>query len=402
MNAIVAELNSQKLSPTESARIVAARLEQIGCHPYYSDRERYLLLLEDRPGDVVEMGRPLRSSRLFKRSVLARDIRMVRDIESFAAACHNEEWLFWNISLTGAKASVGGLVEANREFSRLINIHFSELRRRNEFELILLVIHPRFDQLTGRFDLHAHIVCRIPPAHREAARRRLMTAFSRAHVPDDAVRSAGACATYMAWGICPPEEIIGLPDEALSDLWRLSRSKARLLRTGDRFAQWRRAARAAEEAERRKLGLSKEKRRRGNPLPEPDGHDRLLAKVKATVNGKKVVAMLFERRSTMSDGVARSIDSAPAPLADSSSATSDIAQDSATGTVTDFSETSEAPRMEALTQAEERGRNEGMRARTRKMIRDCADALARVCSASTTWIRESVHRVLSRCRGSPR
>jgi hypothetical protein len=48
------------LSPTQSARLIAGRLEKIGHDPFYSDRERYLVLLEDRLGDVIEIGRPLK------------------------------------------------------------------------------------------------------------------------------------------------------------------------------------------------------------------------------------------------------------------------------------------------------------------------------------------------------
>lgn len=232
------DLSAPKPTPTKAARAIAGRLERLRFDPFQSDRERYLVRLDDHSGEIVELGRPLRTSRLFKKSVLARDIETVRDTEAFVKASGYDDCLYWGVGLTGAKAEVGGLVEANVEFNRLINVHFTEMRRRNQFELILLVIHPRFDPVSGRFDLHAHFICRVPPKHREAARRRLLTGFSKAHVPEEPVRKLVACATYMVWGICPPETTVELPDGALSDLWRLSQSKARLVRKGRVFSKW--------------------------------------------------------------------------------------------------------------------------------------------------------------------
>jgi len=402
LNAIVGDLDGQKLSPTQSARLIADRLEELGHDPFRSDRERYLVLLEDRPGDIIELGRPLRGSRLFKKSVLARDITMINDIKSFAAECKGEEWLYWNIGLTAAKADVGSLVEANEEFNRLINIHFREMRRRNGFQLILIVVHPRFDPVSGRFDLHAHFICRIPREHREAARQRLLTVFSKADVPDDPVRNAVACATYMIWGIADPQETIELLDDALSDLWRLSRAKARLVRTGERFGKWRAAARAAE---RERQGLSRKKTKRtANPQPQPEGHDRLLAKTMATIGGKKIAAMVFERSPVVSEenGAAPSTVPVGTSLADSSSATIRITQDSTNPTTIQVVETSDAPKTNTPAKAPERGIGRGVGDWTRKPIRTVTVAVVRMLRAFTALLRAIAPRGLVRCRGPPR
>jgi hypothetical protein len=404
LNAIVGEISGQKLSPTQSARLIAGRLEGLGHHPFQSDRERYLVLLEDRPGDIVELGRTLRGSRLFKKSVLARDITMIHDIEAFAAACEGEEWLYWNVGLTGAKADVGSLVEANEEFNRLINIHFREMRRRNGFQLILIVVHPRFDPFTGRFDLHAHFICRIPREHREAARRRLLTAFSKADVPDDPVRNAVACATYMIWGIADPRETIGLPDDALSDLWRLSRSKARMVRTGERFGKWRSAARAAEAAERERQGLSKRKKRTTTPQPQSDEHDRVLAKTFATIDGKKIAVMVCERRSAVpeSDGAIPPVAPMDIPPPDSPSATIRITQDSINDTTIQVAGTSDAPKTITPANAPEQRIDGGIWNRAGKLVRTVVVAVARMLRASTALLRAIASRGLVRCRGPPR
>jgi hypothetical protein len=404
LNAIVGELNGQKLSPTQSARLIAGRLEEFGHNPFSSDRERYLELLEDNPGEIIELGRPLRGSRLFKKSVLARDIEMVRDIEAFAATCKDEEWLYWNIGLTGVKANVGGLVEANVELNRLINIHFREMRRRNGFQLILIVVHPRFDPFSGRFDLHAHFICRIPREHREAARRRLLTAFSKADVPDDPVRNAVGCATYMIWGIADPQETIELPDAALSDLWRLSRSKARLVRTGERFGKWRTAARAAEAAERERQRLSKRKKRTTTPQPQSDEHDRVLAKTFATINGRKIAVMVCERRSAVpeSDGAVPSIAPVDTPSPDSSSATSGITQDSINDTPIQVAGTNDTPKTITPANAPEQRIDGGIWNRAGKSIRTVVVAAARTISAFALLLHVVAPRGIVRCRGPPR
>ncbi len=394
---------ASQASLTQAANQIADRLERLGLDPFYSDRERYFVLLEERPGDIIELGRPLRGSRLFKKSNLSRDIDRVCAIESFADACNGEEWLYWNVSLPGAKAAVGNLVEANREFNRLINVHFTEMRRRNGFELILLVIHPRFDPISGKFDLHAHFICRIPGEHREAASRRLLTAFSKAHVPEERVRNPGACATYMIWGICRPNETAELPDDALSDLWQLSRSKARLVRNGSRLSKWRRdncAAVKDPESVRQEL-LRRERRKATNSTPRPEGRDRLLVKTKATINGKRVAVILFERLAAAPEGAVATAPVVPEQTSseDSSSATSDTTQDSIDDTAIDVVDTGDRQQTDVKGPVHRvRG---GAWSWKWKSVLASIVAVLRPTHASTTGLR-SVDRRWPRCRGPPR
>jgi hypothetical protein len=64
-------------------------------------------------------------------------------------------------------------------------------------EMLLLGVHVEFDFSAGLFDIHAHFVCKIVlEEHQEDARRRLMTAFSWTHTPDDRLRSSPGFANY--------------------------------------------------------------------------------------------------------------------------------------------------------------------------------------------------------------
>jgi len=293
------ESTLEKIAPRQQAHQLAARLEAMGLDPYQSELSRFLVLLGDAPGEIVDLGRPLRSSRLFKPTVQRRDIQTARDFEEFAARADRQDWLFWNIGLPGQKAEVGGLVEANREFNRLINLHFSELRKHCGFELLLLTIHPRWDAFSGRFDLHAHFICRIPRNHREAARRRLLVAFSKADVGSDVpVRNAAACATYMIWGICPYESVTMMPDDALSDLWALSKAHARLVRPGGSFKQFRKLksdeALPTDEERAEKARRKANRQETADPRTHSRGADRLLAKIIVQRGDASVPALLFE------------------------------------------------------------------------------------------------------------
>ncbi|MCY1705267.1 hypothetical protein [Pannonibacter sp. SL95] len=296
MNARV-EIDGKTASPVTVARLLAKRLENLGINPYQSENDRYLVLLEDAPGEVIEMGRPLKGTRFFKSEALKRDVQTVRDIEVFAREAGASDWLFWNVGLTGAKASVDGLCEAMTDFNRRINIDFSELRKKHGFELILIAIHPRYDAVSGQFDLHAHFICRIPPEQREAARRRLMSKFSKVDLPDDMVRNPAACSTYMLWGIYDPKELLTWPDRPLMAAWELAQSRARLVRTGGGFALWKRSrhdpaqeASAREERARRRANREATKDPRKGQL----SGDRFLAKIVARIRGKMVRAALWQ------------------------------------------------------------------------------------------------------------
>lgn len=284
-------------SPTASARRLAGRLEHCGKKPYQSERERYLVLIQDAPGEIIPLGRPLRSSRFFKPTALKRDIPMVRALEDFAAETSPAEWMFWNVGLTGKKAEVGNLQASLAEFNRLLNLEFTELRKNHGFELLLVAIHPRYDAYSGCFDLHAHFVCRIPQETQEAVRRRLMTRFSKVDLPDARVRHLPAVATYMLWGIFDPKEMETWPDAALAAAWEVASSKARLVRVGKVLSDWRRARINAVDGEAARIERARVQRNRLETADrrKPDtGSDRFLTRVIARIGGVKVAALLFE------------------------------------------------------------------------------------------------------------
>lgn len=323
-----------ELSPTQSARLLADRLERIGVDPYRSERERYLVLLEDAPGEIIELGRPLRETQFFKPTALRRHVQMVRDIESFAEVSGSTDWLFWGVGLTGAKAEVANLSEAVREFNRRINIELSELRKHRGFELVLIAIHPRFDAFSGRFDVHAHFICRVPAEHREGARRRLMTRFSKVDLPDDPVRRPGACATYMLWGIFPPDELMAWPDHALRAAWDLTQSRARLVRSGGAFASWKRSSRdpAAEAAARADRSRKRANRAAtADPRARQVAGDRFLARITARISGQAVKALLIEEYPRLEPQVTRAPRGHGGSPSTKTSATSSVTQERPVG-----------------------------------------------------------------------
>ncbi len=299
MNAFVTA-EGDKMRPAMAARLVAGRLQRIGIDPHQSANSRYLVLLEDAPGEIIELGRPLRETRFFKPTALRRDIRTVRDIEAFANDHGHDDWLFWNVGIAGAKVTAEDLRNALADFNRRLNIDFTELRKRNGFELLMIAVHPRFDPISGLFDLHAHFICRVPEEHREHARRRLLVRFSKPDLPDDPVRNPAACATYMLWGVFPPEELLTWPDHALGAAWELTQSRARFVRSGGSFAKWKRSGRdpAFEASARAERARRRENRKSTMDPRRAAAHgDRFLAKVWASIAGKRVPALLFEYRS---------------------------------------------------------------------------------------------------------
>lgn len=184
-------------SPFVNARAVARRLVSLGINPFQSDAERYVVLLDGGGGEILDWGKPLRGSRFFEPNAILKDRPMVADFEAFAKRYGLKGCVYWGVGLTGAKADPEDLDASLKSFNEKINIEFSELRKSGKFEMLLLAIHPRYDEFSGRFDLHAHFVAKVPPEHREAVKLRLRIKFSKTDFPDRAIRNAGAVATYM-------------------------------------------------------------------------------------------------------------------------------------------------------------------------------------------------------------
>lgn len=161
---------NERPNPCRQAAALAQRLEAIGINPYQSDKQRYLVALQDGPGEIIELGRPLRGTRFFASHAVRKNRPVVEDFKDFAAEDGLKDCVFWGIGLTGAKADAADLGDAMQKFNGRINIEFSELRKRFAFELLLLVVHPRFDPVSNLFDLHAHFVARVSLESREIGR----------------------------------------------------------------------------------------------------------------------------------------------------------------------------------------------------------------------------------------
>lgn len=287
------------VSPTYYANQLGRRLGALGIDVHASEHERYLVLLQDAPGQIIDLGRPLRASRIFGNEAIRRNIPIVADFTEFATVHGLENCMFWGIGLTSAKAAPDDLVAAMKAFNSKINIEFSELRKKLSFELLLIAIHPKFDMVSGLFDLHAHFICRVPPEHREAVHRRLMAKFSKIDLNTRPIRNPSAVVTYMLWGIWRNKTMLSWPDHALEAAWSLTQHRFRLFRTGGAFAKWRAHRRSASEKMTSAIDQATIKKNREETVDKRqhvETGDRLLSKVIVRHEGRKVVALLFEIR----------------------------------------------------------------------------------------------------------
>ncbi len=294
-------------SGTESlgvyARELARRFEGIGIDAFASQNERYLVLLQDSPGEIIDLGKPLRGTRIFGTHAIRKNIPIVADFTAFARTDGLADCMFWCIGLPGHKAEPDDLTTAMKTFNCTNNNEFSELRKRHSFEVLLIAIHPRFDHQTGLFDLHAHFVCRVPPDHREAVHRRLMTKFSKIDLRTAPIRNAAAVSTYMLWGIWRNKDMLTWPDHALRAAWSLTQHRFRFFRTGGGFAKWRssRPASATRSVPGVDMATIQRNRHETAWSRQPvQTCDRLLSRVKVCRSGTKIAALLFETQSSTS------------------------------------------------------------------------------------------------------
>ncbi|MCA2378058.1 hypothetical protein ACQZ5D_03805 [Agrobacterium sp. 22-211-1] len=315
-------------SPFANAMALAKRLVSIGINPFQSDAERYVVLLDGGGGEILDWGKPLRGTRFFEPNAIRKDRPMVADFVAFAKRYGLKDCVYWGVGLTGAKADPKNLDAALKSFNEKINVEFSELRKSGKFEVLLLAIHPRYDEFSGLFDLHAHFVARVPPEHREAVKLRLRIKFSKTDFPDRSIRNAGAVATYMLWGIFRNDIMVQWPDNALRAAWKLTQSRFHFVRTGGSFRQWR----ASTVPVKDKAGsLVDDARKRSNRAETADTRqqiingDRLLSKIMIKIRGVRISALLFE---TMPPEQAPSVKAEVSPVREYSSATSIATQES--------------------------------------------------------------------------
>ena len=284
-------------SPFAKAMALAKRLVEMGINPFQSDADRYVVLLDGGGGEIIDWGKPLRGTRFFEPNAIRKDRPMVADFEAFAKRRGLNDCVYWGVGLTGAKADPENLDAALKSFNEKINIEFSELRKSGKFEVLLLAIHPRYDDFSGLFDLHAHFVARVPSEHRDAVKLRLRIKFSKTDFPDRAIRNAGAVATYMLWGVFRNDIMVQWPDNALRAAWKLTQSRFHFVRTGGSFRQWR----ASTVPVKDKAGSSvDDAKKRSNRAETADtrqqvaNSDRLLSKIMIKIRGVRMAALLFE------------------------------------------------------------------------------------------------------------
>lgn len=289
-------------SPYAAASALAKRLLAIGINPFQSEVERYVVLIGGGAGEILDWGRPLRGTRFFGPNAIRKDRPMVADFEAFAKQDGLCDCVFWCIGLTGAKAHPDRLDKALKGFNDRINIEFSELRKSGKFEVLLLVIHPRYDDVSGLFDLHAHFIARVPKEHREAVANRLRLKFSKHDFSNSPIRKAGAVATYMLWGVFRNKAMIQWPDHALQAAWKLTEGRFKFVRAGGAFAQWRASKSPLREKTGQRVDDDKKRRNRAETTDSRQrvtNGDRLLSKIVMTIRGVRVPALLFETAPSM-------------------------------------------------------------------------------------------------------
>jgi hypothetical protein len=284
-------------SPFTIARNLARRLVSIGINPFHSEAERYVVLLGDGGGEILDWGKPLRGTRFFGPNAIRKDRPMVADFAAFANLDGLKDCVFWGVGLTGAKADPESLNAALKSFNDKINLEFSELRKGGKFEMLLFVIHPRYDEFSGLFDLHAHFVARIRPEHREAVKLRLRIKFSKTDFPEGPIRKAAAVATYMLWGIFRNKVMVHWPDHALKAAWRLTESRFRFVRVGGGFAKWRASLVPLTDKVGSTIDDDQKRHNRAetaDPRQQVINGDRLLSKIMIKIRGVRMAALLFE------------------------------------------------------------------------------------------------------------
>jgi hypothetical protein len=276
------------------ARQIALRLARAGEQPYADDCEQYVVLEGERGGEVIEFGRPLRDHRMFPVKSQSKNNRLAEQFAAFAAVEDRSAWCLWTVCRPSRKTQINELEEDYRQFNDDINRVLTELRKRCEFELLLIGIHIRFDRNVGLFDIHAHFVCRIPMDRREEARRRLMTAFSRCHLPDNAIRSPQGVARYISKTF-KLEEVVKWPKKAMLAAWNLGGNRFHYCRTAGRFAGYRRDNRPPVDPHRQKTTQEKRSNRAETRHPDWEFQDRRLVRRTWRFGDQEISGTLYRR-----------------------------------------------------------------------------------------------------------
>lgn len=301
MNSFLEDAECEIKSPYGPAKALARRFEALDIDPYASKKSRYLVPLDDS-GEIIEIGKPLKSSRIFGPTAIRKNVPVIKDFSQYADEIGLKNCYFWTIKLTGAKASSADLSAALEGFNTRINIVFSDLRKQLGFEPLLIAIHPHYDEYSDLFDLHAHFICRVPPANLDDVTIELATKFSIVHLKRWKIQNPEAVSTYMLWGIWRNKDMLAWPDHALRTAWDIAKARFRFMRTGGSFQKYRAGAAADKTAEKeaRNSAISKEviaANRQATIAPRMQRYetgDRVLTRVTIKRDGQRVAALLYE------------------------------------------------------------------------------------------------------------
>lgn len=281
---------SAELSNYGIAQELATRLEALGFEPYRSDRSRFIYIpgQDGNESEWIERGRPLKGGRFFWTNAARDAAILVEEFSEFSRKVGLDNCYFWNVSTPVRKASLDHLEAELESFNRKINNVFSELRKKNRFEQLVLAVHFRYDEFSDCLDLHAHFVCRVPPDQLEEVRNVLRCAFSKPDLDLAPIKNPAAVLNYMLYGILKNREMLDWPDHALAAVWRLTQNaRYRYVRTGGGFAKFRRGLRPTNDNV-----AARDKRVKVTPR-DPE-QPRFLARISIKRGGKRIPALLFE------------------------------------------------------------------------------------------------------------
>ena len=287
----------RRRSEYDHAHRVARRLVHANAEPspYTDDRPLYVALHGERDGERLDLGMPLRAHRMFPTKSRSRAHRLATAFANFAATADQSDWRVWTIHYPSRKTEIGGLVGDLKRFNRRINTVFGQLRKHCKFELLIIGIHIDWDRSMGHFDIHAHFVCIIPGDKlREEARSRLMTAFSRAHTPDDKLRTPHGFAIYV-FRTFKLSRVVRWRSEAVLAAWDLINHRPRYVRTGRAFAEWRRKQRPVVDVQQQQAARKTRENRKATRYQGTgwDHRDRPLVRKTWKIGEENVPGTLF-------------------------------------------------------------------------------------------------------------
>lgn len=228
---------------------------------------------EEATGEIISFGRPLRGSRVFPSNAIRSNVEVYNDFMAFAKDKDTSNWCFWNVGIPNNKSPVNKLASELKRFNKVLNIAISDIRKINYIEVLLIGIHLRYDHNFGMFDLHAHIICDVPKETHSFASSKFFKKFSKTQTNDWKIRNLEAATTYLLWGIIEADKLVACPAEAVKAVWDITMARARLMRTGGRFAEWRDARKKekkdpeAQAARRRKAQNRAETAYKGEWIP---------------------------------------------------------------------------------------------------------------------------------------